>query len=75
MTVSLFSLIVARGAEVPVVDPRLTAHIEFATRVDTQGQGPATQSDSTTDVSALAAQPVDASNSGTTDAVAPSSDE
>lgn len=75
MTVSLFSLIVARGAEVPVDDPRLLAHVEYASGVDTQGQGPATQSDSTTDVSVLAAQPVDASSSGTTDAVAPGSGE
>jgi hypothetical protein len=75
MTVSLFSLIVARGAEVPVVDPRLAAHVEYATGVDTQGQGPATQSDSTTDADALEAQPVDTSSSGSTDVVAPGSDE
>lgn len=75
MTVSLFSLIVARGAEMPVVDPRLTTHVEFAPGVDTQGQGPATQSDSTTDATALDAQPVDMSDSGTTDAVAPGSGE
>lgn len=35
MTVSLFSLIVARGAEVPVDDPRLLAHVEYAAGVDT----------------------------------------
>jgi hypothetical protein len=74
MTVSLFSLIVARGAEVPVVDPRLTAHVEVAAGVDTQGEGPATQADSTSDATALDAQPVDTSSSGTTDAVAPGSD-
>jgi hypothetical protein len=73
MTVSLFSLIVARGAEVPVVDPRLTAHIEFATGVDTQGQGPATQADSTTEASTTEAQPADTSSSGTSDVVAPGS--
>jgi hypothetical protein len=73
MTVSLFSLIVARGAEVPVVDPRLAAHVEFAAGVDTQGQGPATQTDSTIDATALDAQPVDTSTSGTTVAVAPGS--
>lgn len=71
MIVSLFSLIVARGAEVPVVDPRLTTHIEFTSRVDTPDQGPATQTDSTTDATALDAQPVDTSNSTETDAVAP----
>lgn len=75
MTVSLFSLIVARGAEVPVDDPRLLAHVEYASGVDTQGQGPATQSDSTTDVNVLVGQPVDTSTSGTTDAVAPGSGE
>jgi hypothetical protein len=74
MIVSLFSLIVARGAEVPVVDPRLTSHIEYTSRVDTQAQGPATQADSTADTSALDAQPVSTTTSGTTDAVAPSGD-
>jgi hypothetical protein len=45
MTVSLFSLTVARGAEVPVVDRRLAAHIEYTSRVDTQDQGPSLQAD------------------------------
>ena len=71
MTVSLFSLIVARGAEVPVVDPRLTAHIEYSSRVDTQGQGPATQADLPTDTDALAVQPGSTSDSAVADAVAP----
>ena len=46
MIVSLFSLIVARGAEVPVVDPRLTSHVDFTSRVDTPDQGPAAQAES-----------------------------
>jgi hypothetical protein len=71
MIVSLFSLIVARGAEVPVVDPRLTSHIEYASRVDTPDQGPATLADSTDDASALDAQPASTSTSSSTDAVAP----
>ena len=75
MTVSLFSLIVARGAEVPVVDPRLAAHVQYASGVNTQGQGPATQSDSTVEANALEAQPESTSDSGSTDVVAPSSDE
>jgi len=72
MIVSLFSLIVARGAEVPVVDPRLASHVGFASRVDTPDQGPATQADSTTDTSALEAQPASTTTSDSTDAVAPS---
>lgn len=72
MIVSLFSLTVARGAEVPVVDPRLAAHVGYASRVDTTDQGPATQTDSTTDTSALAAQPTSTDVSSSTDAVAPS---
>lgn len=71
MTVSLFSLSAARGAEVPVVDPRLTAHIEFSSRVDTQGQGPATQADLPTDADALAVQPDSTSDIPVADAVAP----
>lgn len=72
MIVSLFSLIVARGAEVPVVDPRLTSHVAYSSCVDTTDQGPATQADSTTDTSALDAQPTSTTSSGSTDAVAPS---
>lgn len=72
MIVSLFSLIVARGAEVPVVDPRLTSHVEYASRVDTPDQGPATQADTTTDTSALDAQPASTTSGSSTDAVAPS---
>lgn len=71
MTVSLFSLTVARGAEVPVVDPRLAAHIEFSSRVDTQGQGPATHSESPADTDALVVQPDSTSDSPVADAVAP----
>lgn len=70
MTVSLFSLTVARGAEVPVVDPRLAAHIEYTSRVDTQDQGPALQADQPEDVSALDAHPDNTSGSGETDATA-----
>lgn len=70
MTVSLFSLIVARGAEVPVVDPRLAAHIEYTSRVDTQDQGPAQQADQPADANALDAHPDNTSESGETDAMA-----
>ena len=71
MIVSLFSLIVARGAEVPVVDPRLTSHIEFTSRVDTPDQGPATQADPIPVTDALDAQPASTTNSDPSDAVAP----
>jgi hypothetical protein len=71
MIVSLFSLIVARGAEVPVVDPRLASHIEFTSRVDTPDQGPATQADPISVTDALGAQPVSTTNSDPSDAVAP----
>ena len=74
MTVSLFSLTVARGAEVPVVDPRLAAHIDYSSRVDTQGQGPAEQTDQTTDATALDAHPDSTSYSGAIDAKAPDGD-
>ena len=72
MIVSLFSLIVARGAEVPVVDPRLTSHVEYTSRVDTTDQGPATQADSTADTGELDAQPASTTTGSSTDAVAPS---
>jgi hypothetical protein len=74
MTVSLFSLTVARGAEVPVVDPRLTAHIEYSSRVDTQGQGPAEQADQSTNATALDAHPDSTSDSAATVATAPGGD-
>jgi hypothetical protein len=70
MTVSLFSLTVARGAEVPVVDPRLAAHIEYTSRVDTQDQGPALQADQAANVSALDAHPDNTNERRETDAVA-----
>ena len=72
MIVSLFSLIVARGAEVPVVDPRLAAHVDYASRVDTQAQGPATQADAVPATDALDAQPASTTNGDPSDAVAPS---
>lgn len=72
MTVSLFSLTVARGAEVPVVDPRLAAHSEYSSRVDTQGQGPAEQADQSAGV-ALDAQP-DSPDSAASEAQAPEGD-
>jgi hypothetical protein len=72
MIVSLFSLIVARGAEVPVVDPRLASHVGYASRVDTPDQGPATQADWVSATDALDAQPASTTSSGSTDAVAPS---
>jgi len=71
MIVSLFSLIVAQGAEVPVVDPRLATHVGYASRVDTPDQGPATQTDSEPFGDALAAQPTSIANSDPADAVAP----
>jgi len=71
MIVSLFSLIVAQGAEVPVVDPRLASHVEFAQRVDTPDQGPATQADSESVTDALTAQSTSTANSEPTDAMAP----
>jgi hypothetical protein len=70
MTVSLFSLTLARGAEVPVVDPRLSAHIEYSSRVDTQDQGPALRADQPADASALDAHPDNTSESRDTDATA-----
>jgi hypothetical protein len=75
MTVSLFSLTVARGAEVPVVDPRLAAHIEYSSRVDNQDQGPAEQADQTDNTNALDAHPDNTSESGQTVANAPAGDE
>jgi len=75
MTVSLFSLIVAQGAEMPVVDPRLTTHVEYASRVNTNSPGPATQADSIATTDELDAQPVITGNSKTTDAVASSGKE
>ena len=70
MTVSLFSLTVARGAEVPVVDPRLAAHIDYTSRVDTQDQGPALQADQAANVSALDAHPDKTNERRKTDAMA-----
>lgn len=70
MTVSLFSLTVARGAEVPVVDPRLATHVEYTSRVDTQDQGPAPQADRTADASALDAHPDNTNERRKTDAMA-----
>lgn len=75
MIVSLFSLIVARGAEVPVVDPRLTSHVEYASRVDTPDQGPATQAALEPVTNALTAQSASTNNSEPTDAKAPSGEE
>jgi hypothetical protein len=75
MTVSLFSLTVARGAEVPVVDPRLIAHIEYSSRVDNQDQSPAEQADQTADTNALDAHPDNTSESGQTDVTATAGDE
>jgi hypothetical protein len=75
MIVSLFSLIVARGAEVPVADLRLAAHIGYASRVDTTDQGPATQADSISVTDALDARPVSTPNGDSSDAVAPSREE
>ena len=74
MTVSLFSLTVARGAEVPVVDPRLTAHIDYLSRVDTQDPGPAEQADQPTDNADLEA-PDSSNGSSETAATAPDGDE
>jgi hypothetical protein len=75
MTVSLFSLTVARGAEVPVVDPRLTTHVEYSSRVENQDQGPAEQPDQTADTNALDAHPDNASESGKADVTATVGDE
>ena len=70
MTVSLFSLTVARGAEVPVVDPRLATHIQYTSRVDTQDQGPAPQADQAANASALDAHPDNTNERRKTDAMA-----
>lgn len=51
MIVSMFSLFVARGAELPVIDPRLVTQPDAAS-VDTQVQGPAAQPGTTSDASA-----------------------
>jgi len=71
MIVSLFSQVVAQGVEVPVVDPRLAAHVDYASRVDTADQGPATQASSEPVTDALTAQSASTTNSEPTDAVAP----
>lgn len=55
MIVSLFSLFVARGAELPVIDPRLIAQ-QSDLVVDTQDPGSAAQTDVSPGVDATAAQ-------------------
>lgn len=54
---SLFTLIVTRGSEVPVIDPRLIPHLE-ALAVVNANQEPAAPVDQTiVDEAALSAQP------------------
>lgn len=50
---SLFTLFVARGAEVPAVDPRLAAHISTLAVV-TNDNGPAARVDETSGATTLA---------------------
>lgn len=71
MTVSLFSQLVARGAAVPVVDPRITTHPDVP-RVDTQDQGSAAQAVETADATEPEAQQVHQSTESPTEAMAPS---
>lgn len=62
MNVSPFTLLVARGAELPAIDPSIT---QTQALVDeTQDQGPAAQAEVPTEVSDPVAQPDHADTDG-----------